>query len=82
VLVSARRSLWLVPGFRDFSVSAIKTYITTIFVLFVHVVTLLLAATLFVGMSATDGDNQVPNVLMSMVVGLATVLHYSKRRAS
>lgn len=66
--------LWLVPGFRDFSVSAIKTYITTIFVLFVHVVTLMLAATLFVGLSATDGNNQIPNVLMSMVIGLATVL--------
>ena len=67
-------ALWLVPGFRDFSVSAIKTYITTIFVLFVHVITLMLAATLFTGMSATDGDNQAPNVLMSMVVGLATVI--------
>ncbi len=67
-------ALWLLPSFRDFSVSAIKTYIMTIFVLFVHVVTLMLAATLFVGMSATDGNNQVPNVLMSMVVGLATVL--------
>ncbi|MCA9319073.1 hypothetical protein KDA06_05570, partial [Candidatus Saccharibacteria bacterium] len=67
-------ALWLVPGFRDFSVSAIKTYITTIFMLFVHVITLMLAATLFTGMSATDGDNQVPNVLMSMVVGLATVI--------
>lgn len=67
-------ALWLIPSFRDFSVSAIKTYVTTIFVLFVHVVTLMLAATLFSGMSATSGDNQVPNVLMSMVVGLATVL--------
>lgn len=67
-------ALWLLPSFRDFSVSAIKTYIMTIFVLFVHVVTLMLAATLFVGMSATDGNNQVPNVLMSMVIGLATVL--------
>lgn len=66
--------LWLLPAFRDFAVSAIKTYITTIFVLFVHVVTLMLAATLFTGMSAIDGDNNVPNVLMSMVVGLATVL--------
>ncbi len=66
--------LYLLPSFRDFSVSAIKTYITTIFVLFVHVVTLMLASTLFVGMSATDGNNQVPNVLMSMVVGLATVI--------
>lgn len=62
--------LWLLPGFRDFSVSAAKTYVTTIFVLFVHVVILQLAATLFVGMSA---GNAVPNVLMSMVVGLATV---------
>lgn len=66
--------LWLTPSFRDFAVSAIKTYIVTIFVLFVHVVTLMLASTLFVGMSATDGNNDVPNVLMSMVVGLATVL--------
>lgn len=65
--------LWLIPSFRDFSLSAIKTYITTIFVLFVHVVTLILAATLFTGMSAIEG-NSAPNVLMSMVVGLATVL--------
>jgi len=74
--------LWLVPGFKDFSVSAIKTYITTIFVLFVHVVTLILAATLFVGMSATDGNNQVPNVLMSMVIGLATVLTLLKTQGA
>lgn len=67
--------LWLIPSFRDFAVSAIKTYITTIFVLFVHVVTLMLAATLFTGMSMAEGtDNQASNVLMSMVVGLATVL--------
>ena len=37
------------PGFRDFSEAAIKTYITTIFTLFVHVVILMLAASLFVG---------------------------------
>lgn len=73
--------LWLVPGFRDFSLSAIKTYITTIFVLFVHVVTLILAATLFTGMSAIEGNNNVPNVLMSMVVGLATVLTLLKTQS-
>lgn len=67
-------ALWLLPAFRDFAVSAIKTYITTIFVLFVHVIILMLASTLFAGMSATDGDNSIPNVLMSMVVGLATVM--------
>lgn len=66
--------IWLLPSFRDFSISAAKTYVTTIFVLFVHVIILQLAATLFVGLSATDGNNQVPNVLMSTVVGLATVL--------
>jgi len=65
--------VWLVPGFRDFSETAIKTYITTIFVLFVHVVILLLAASLFTGMAAT-GSNQVPDTLMAMVVGLATVM--------
>ncbi len=65
--------LWLVPGFRDFSESAMKTYITTIFVLFVHVVILQLSASLFVGMSATSG-NAVPDALISMVVGLATVM--------
>ena len=65
--------VWLVPGFRDFSETAIKTYVTTIFVLFVHVVILLLAASLFSGMAVT-GSNQVPDTLMAMVVGLATVM--------
>ena len=65
--------VWLVPGFRDFSETAMKTYITTIFTLFVHVVILTLAASLFTGMSATSG-NDVPNTLMAMVVGLATVI--------
>ena len=66
--------IWLLPSFRDFSVSAAKTYVTTIFVLFVHVIILQLAATLFVGLSSADGNNQVPNVLMSTVIGLATVM--------
>lgn len=65
--------LSLIPAFRDFAVSAVKTYITTIFVLFVHVVTLQLAASLFTGMSATTG-NDVPNTLMAMVIGLATAI--------
>lgn len=65
--------VWLVPGFRDFSETAIKTYITTIFTLFVHVVILLLAASLFTGM-ASVGPNQTPDTLISMVIGLATVL--------
>jgi hypothetical protein len=43
--------LWLVPGFRDFAESAAKVYFMTIFVLFVHVVILALAASLFSGIS-------------------------------
>lgn len=65
--------VWLIPGFRDFSETAMKTYLTTIFVLFVHVVILTLAGSLFVGLSNTSG-NDVPNVLMSMAVGLATII--------
>jgi len=52
--------LWLVPGFKDFAITAIKTYLTTIFVLFVHVVILMLAASIFGGLlkaDAMDGKN-------------------------
>jgi hypothetical protein len=65
--------VWLVPGFRDFSETAMKSYVSTTFVLFVHVVILQLAASLFAGMSMTTGNN-VPNTLIAMVVGLATVI--------
>lgn len=72
--------VWLVPGFRDFAETAIKTYITTIFVLFVHVVILQLAASLITGMSPSSG-NDVPNTLMAMVVGLATILALLKTQS-
>lgn len=65
--------LWLVPGFRDFSESAAKVYLTTIFVLFVHVVILELAASLFTGLIGSS-VNHVPDALMAMVVGLATLI--------
>lgn len=64
--------VWLVPGFRDFAETAAKTYLTTIFVLFVHVIILQLAASLFTGMSAGSGNN-LSGELMAMVVGLATI---------
>lgn len=73
--------VWLIPGFRDFSESAMKTYLSTIFVLFVHVVILQLAASLFTGMAAT-GNNQMPDTLMSMVVGLATVIALLKTQSA
>jgi len=61
--------LWLIPAFRDFVETAVKVYLMAIFVLFVHVVILLLASSLFVGMS---GDAN--NMIMAMIAGLATVL--------
>ncbi len=73
VLSPAVLLAWLIPGFRDFAETAAKTYLVTIFVLFVHVVILELAASLFVGMAAGSGNN-VPDTLMAMVTGLATVI--------
>jgi hypothetical protein len=65
--------LWLIPGFRDFSETAAKVYLTTIFVLFVHVVILLLAASLFAGM-AIGSPTHTPDTLMAMITGLATLI--------
>jgi hypothetical protein len=65
--------LWLVPGFRDFSESAAKIYLTTVFVLFVHVVILELAASLFAGL-VLGSPTHTPDTLMAMVVGLATLV--------
>jgi hypothetical protein len=65
--------LYLVPAFRDFVSTAIKQYVTTIFVLFVHVVILLLAAILFEGFKPENftGTN---NPLMSLILGIGTLL--------
>lgn len=65
--------LWLIPAFKDFAITALKTYLTTIFVLFVHVVILLLAASLFTGILHGDNNGQ-PNTLMALILGLATVI--------
>lgn len=65
--------LWLLPAFKDFAITALKTYLVAIFVLFVHVVILLLAASIFVGINAGDTVGQ-PNSLMALIVGLATVV--------
>lgn len=65
--------LWLLPAFKDFVLAALKTYLVTIFVLFVHVVIMLLAASLFLGIQQGDNAGQ-PNVLMAMIVGLATIV--------
>lgn len=65
--------LWLIPGFRDFAETAIKTYFMTVFVLFVHVVILLLAASLFAGLVA-GSPTQTPDTLMALITGVATLI--------
>lgn len=65
--------LWLLPGFKDVAVTAIKTYVTTIFVLFVHVIILLLAASIFGGM-VVGSPGQTFNPLMATIVGCATLI--------
>ncbi len=65
--------IWLLPGFKDFAVTAIKTYVVTIFVLFVHVIILLLAASIFGGMVAGSPDKSL-NPLMATIVGCATLV--------
>lgn len=69
-----------VPGFKDFSATATKAYITNVFVLFVHVIILMLAATLFVGLRK-DGL-QPYDPVMSMIVGVAAVLTLLKTQGA
>jgi hypothetical protein len=65
--------LWLLPSFKDFASSAAKTYLTTIFVLFVHVVILELAASIFATLIAS-GPEKTPDTIMALVVGLSTLV--------
>jgi hypothetical protein len=65
--------LWLVPSFKDFAVNALRTYLTTVFVLFIHIVILALAASIFMGMIQND-PNKVLDPVMSTLVGVATLL--------
>lgn len=60
--------LWLLPSFRDFAVSSAKMYISTIFVLFVQVVVLMLAVSLFSGLVKGDG-----NSFMTALLAIATL---------
>lgn len=64
--------LWLLPSFKDFAANAAKTYLTTIFVLFVHVVILELAASIFATLIVST--NHTPDPIMALVVGIATLV--------
>ncbi len=63
--------LWLLPGFRDFAENALKTYISTVFVLFIHVIILTLAGSLFLEVGTNNGSK---DPIMSLLLGLATLV--------
>jgi len=60
--------VWLVPGFRDFSETAARTYIMTIFVLFVQVLVLIVAGSLLEGV-VIGSPTQTTGTLMPMLTG-------------
>ncbi len=65
--------LWLLPAFRDLANTLVKTYLATIFIIFVHIAILQLASSFFAGMVvASPGAD--PNPLMSMAVGIASLI--------
>jgi hypothetical protein len=73
VLAPVLLLLWLLPSFKDFASSAIKTYLSTIFVLFVHVVILLLAASILSTLAGSSADGK-PDPIMALVVGMSTLI--------
>lgn len=73
VLAPLALLIWLIPSFKDFAVNALRTYLTTVFVLFIHVVILALAASIFIGMEQND-PNKALDPIMSTIVGVATLL--------
>jgi hypothetical protein len=65
--------LYLLPSFKDFAINALKTYLMVIFVLFVQIVIMQLASSIFSGILQNDTSGQ-PNTLMALIVGLAAAL--------
>ena len=57
--------LWLLPGFRDFVSNLMRTYLVVVFVLVVHVVILMLGATLL--NSELTGPTGTPNPLADLI---------------
>ena len=60
--------LWLLPGFTDFATIAMKTYLITIFTVFIHVVIIQLASS-FLTLPGQAGTNSI----ISILVGIATL---------
>lgn len=72
--------LQLIPGFKDFASTALRAYVTNIFILFVHVVILTLAATIFEGLRQ-EGDTPFDPV-MTNIVGIAALLAVLKTQGT
>ncbi len=72
--------LQIIPGFKDFSITATKAYIVNIFLLFIHVIILTLAATLFASVKVEGGATPF-NPVMAMIVGVATLLALLKTQS-
>ncbi len=73
--------LLIIPGFKDFTMTAMKTYIVNVFVLFIHVIILTLAASLFIGIG--EGSVTTPiNPVMSMIIGVAVLLTLLKTQGA
>lgn len=64
--------MWLVPSFRDFAENALKAYMATVFVLFIHVIILSLAGSLF--LEVASGSKGSGDPIMPLLLGLATLV--------
>ena len=65
--------LSVLPGFKDFASTAMKAYFTTVFTLFVQVIIIHLAASLF-SLTLGKEPSTGPSTLMAMLVGIATLV--------
>jgi len=72
--------LQVIPGFKDFFMTAMKTYISVIFVLFIHVIILTLSATMFEGIRA-EGAEQPFDPVMATVIGVAAMIALLKTQS-
>lgn len=73
--------LQIIPGFKDFTVTATKAYVVNVFVLFVHVVILTLVATLFESMRNESLDQPFDPV-MTMLVGVGAMMVLLRTQAA
>ncbi|HSX47556.1 MAG TPA: pilin [Patescibacteria group bacterium] len=64
--------LWLLPSFKDFATSAARTYISTIFVLFIHVVILSLASSILSSLNSDKLSSE--NSLLILLIGMSTLI--------